>query len=109
MTETILADVDGTANRTSNIVPNNGANVSLWAKGTTLSAGTATVKLQWCNKKSTVDADWIDLEDSTVTLAVTATGYGSAIIACCGAYIRAVYTKNSNATGTIEAIINFQR
>lgn len=108
-THTIFADVNGTANRISSIVPNNGTSVSLWAKGTTLDAATATVKLQWCNKQSATDADWIDLPDSEVTLAVTATGYGGAVIACCGGYLRAVYTKNTNTTGTIEAIINFQR
>lgn len=110
MTETVFAaGTDATTNQESNAIPNNGANVSIWAKGTNLNAATATVKLQGSNKKSSTDSDWIDLEDSTITLAATATPYGAPVIACSYAYVRAVYDKGANTTGTIEAIINFQR
>ena len=110
MTETVFAaGTDATTNQESNAIPNNGANVSIWAKGASLNAATATVKLQGSNKKSTTDSDWIDLTDSEITLAVTATAYGSPVIACAYAYVRVVYTKNTNSAGTLEAIVNFQR
>lgn len=110
MKETVFASTTvATANQKSRAIVNNGANASLWAKGTTLNQADSVVKLQGSNKLSTTDSDWVDITDAEVTLAVTATAYGTPVIACCYAYVRAVYTKNTNSTGTIEAIINFQR
>lgn len=110
MTETVFAaGTDATTNKKSNAIVNNGANISLWAKGANLNAATATVKLQGSNKSSSTDTDWFDLDDATITLAVTATAYGIPVIACAYAYIRVVYTNNTNSAGSFESIINFQR
>lgn len=110
MTETVFPSTTvATSNQTSNYVPNNGNNVSLWVKGASLNAADSTIKLQGSNKPSTTSTDWVDMDESIITIAATATAYGSGVLACPYAYVRAVYTKNTNSAGTIEAIINFQR
>lgn len=82
-------------------------NASLQYNAVDFDAADATLKLQGCNDNQAGAGNWMDITDSTITIA---SGDSSAYLIIANVamkYYRVVYTKNTNAAGTINVLINF--
>lgn len=107
MTHNIIDEAVATANINSNSVDLNGyvvrQGMSFTANTTSFSAADATVKLQHSNDNT----NWTDVTDGSITIASGTASQTLTPITLLGTrYLRIVYTKNTNAAGTITVIVN---
>lgn len=108
MTHDIIAAQAATSNITSAALDVNGVpvkvnNIGMQVVATALSSADSVVKLQHSNDGT----NFADITDASLTLAAGASTPVLSPIAMIGMrYYRAVYTKNTNAAGTVKVIIN---
>jgi hypothetical protein len=100
-----------TANVTSDtqtLAENNSyQNASFQYVATDFDAADATVKLQSSNVPSPGSTDWVDVVDSTKTIASGDSTDYFILSNISMKHYRVVFTKNTNAAGTIAVYINF--
>ena len=82
-------------------------NASLQYVATGLNTADATVKLQGCNDNQAGAGNWMDITDSTVTLASGSSAAYLIIANVAMKYYRVVFSKGTNSAGTINVLINF--
>jgi hypothetical protein len=83
-------------------------NMSIQAIGTGLNATDSTVKLQQSNSMDTSSfSDVLDSNGSTYSLTMTSSVMTGILTNVAFKYYRVVFTKNTNTTGTITVLLNF--
>lgn len=107
--EAIPAATVATANFTSStfdmsLVAFQLGNIGFQINATGLSTADSTVKMQHSNDAT----NWVDVDNSTLTLAAGTSTQTLLMINQSFVYYQVVYTKNTNSAGTIQSIVNFQ-
>ena len=108
-----LNGVAATSNQTGSAIETGAlfikaANIGLQAVGTSLSTSDSTVTLQQSNDGT----NWDSVLDSTgstftITMASGDSSQSTVLTNMAMGFLRAVYTKNTNAAGTITVTLNF--
>ena len=100
------ANITGTSVDTGELTYRTG-NVGIQAIGTSLSTADSTVTFEVSNDGT----NWSTLLDSgstfTITMASGSSNQYAILTNMAMSYLRPVYTKNTNAAGTIEVILNY--
>lgn len=108
-----LTNASATVNQAGDAIATGGnftkcGNIGLQAIGTGLNTSDSTVTLEQSND----GVNWDDVYDSTgvvftLTMASGTTSQSQVLTNMAMAYLRGVYTKNTNSAGTISIIFNF--
>jgi len=100
------SNITGTSVNTGEITYRTG-NVGIQAIGVGLSTADSTVTFETSND----EINWSTLLDSgstfTITMASGSSNQYAILTNMAMSFLRPVYTKNTNATGTIEVIVNY--
>ena len=79
-------------------------NLNMQVITASFSTADATIKLQQSNNGT----DWDDITDSQLTLASGSASQSLVVTYLASSFIRAVFSKGTNAAGTFQVILSFK-
>jgi hypothetical protein len=83
-------------------------NMSIQVIGTGLSTTDSTIKLQQSNSKDTASfSDVLNSDNTSFTITMSSSVMTGILTNVAFKYYRIVFTKNTNAAGTIQVLLNF--
>ena len=107
-----LNEVAATSNQTGSAIDTGGlfmkcGNIGVQAVGTGLSTSDSTITIQQSNDGTNWDTVMDGYDVFTITMASGSTSQSRVLSNMAMGFLRGVYTKNTNAAGTISLTLNF--